>query len=187
VQDQILQFFQQYPHLAIVASLAISVLIAILGIVPSFFITGANILFFGFWKGTTISFLGETLGAVISFWLYRKGFKTTSKKSLEKFSKLSELIQAKGKRAFLLIFTLRLLPFVPSGLVTFAAAIGKVSLLLFVAASSLGKVPALLIEAYSVYQVLNFGWVGKLIMMLIAVILLFYILRKKKSQTDQKQ
>ncbi len=187
MQDQILQFFQQYPHFAIFVSLAISVFIAILGVIPSVFITSANILFFGFWKGTAISFLGETIGAIVSFWLYRKGFKTTSKKPLEKFKKLNELIYAEGRKAFLLIFTLRLLPFIPSGLVTFAAAIGRVSALLFVLASSFGKIPALLIEAYSVYQVLNFGWLGKLILTLIAVILLYTILRKKKLHPDKKQ
>jgi uncharacterized membrane protein YdjX (TVP38/TMEM64 family) len=65
VQDQILNFFQQYPHLAILASLLISIVIAVLGVIPSVFITGANILFFGFWQGTAISFLGEAIGAAI--------------------------------------------------------------------------------------------------------------------------
>ncbi|MDQ3682963.1 MAG: VTT domain-containing protein [Bacteroidota bacterium] len=178
MQDQIIHFFQQYPHIAILASLLISIVIAVLGVVPSVFITGANILFFGFWKGTLISFLGETIGAAIAFLLYRKGFKSKIRKGLQKFPKLKRLIEAEGKQAFILILSLRLLPFVPSGLVTFAAAIGKVSAITFLIASSLGKIPALIIEAYSVYQVTQFGWQGKLILALISCVLIYFVIKK---------
>ncbi len=178
MQDQIIHFFQQYPNLAIVASLFISIIIAILGLVPSVFITGANIIFFGFWQGTLISFLGETIGAAVAFFLYRKGFKSSTQKGLQKHPKIKTLVEAEGKQAFMLILSLRLLPFVPSGLVTFAAAIGKVSILTFLIASSLGKIPALLIEAYSVYQVTEFGWQGKIILGIIACVLVFYIIQK---------
>jgi uncharacterized membrane protein YdjX (TVP38/TMEM64 family) len=181
VQEQLLQFFQQHPQLAIAISLLISIIIAVLGVIPSVFITGANILFFGFWPGILISFLGEAIGAAVAFVLYRKGFKKGVQKKLDAFPKASQLIEADGKEAFGLILSLRLLPFVPSGLVTFAAAIGKVSAALFIAASSLGKIPALLIEGYSVYKAAQAPWQIKLLLALVAVILFVIILRKKRS------
>ena len=131
MQDHILHFFQLHPQLAVAASLLISIMVAMLGVIPSVFVTGANILFFGFWKGTLVSFLGEMAGAAISFFLYRKGFKIKTQKVLQKFPNVRRLIDAKGKQAFTLILSLRLLPFVPSGIVTFAAAIGKVSIIIF--------------------------------------------------------
>ncbi len=85
MQEQILEFFQEYAQLALLFSIIISIVIAVLGVVPSVFITGANILFFGFWKGTVISFLGESLGAAVAFFLYRKGFKQASQNRLQKF------------------------------------------------------------------------------------------------------
>lgn len=179
MQEQLIQLFKTYPGAAIAISLLISIIIAVVGVLPSVFITAANILFFGFWQGTLLSFLGEALGAVVAFWLYRKGFKKTSQGGLQKFPKVQRLVNATGREAFGLIFSLRLLPFVPSGLVTFAAAIGSVSALLFVVASSLGKLPALLIEAYSVYQVTKMGWQGKIALAVIALIVLFFVLRKK--------
>jgi uncharacterized membrane protein YdjX (TVP38/TMEM64 family) len=178
LEEQILTIFRDYPNAAIFISIAFSILIALLGVVPSVFITAANILFFGFWKGTMISFLGEALGAIIAFWLYRKGFKQKLHGQLEKFPRAQRLIDAEGKQAFLLILSLRLLPFVPSGLVTFAASVGKVSALIFWTASSLGKIPALLIEAYSVYQVTQLGWQGKLILVIAAIGLAFLALKK---------
>ncbi len=168
MKDFLLSLFEQSPQAAFIISLVISILIAISGVLPSFFITAANIIFFGFWQGTFISFLGEALGAAIAFLLYRKGLKETFKNNLQKYPALERLINAEGKYAFTLLFSLRLLPFVPSGLVTAAAAIGKISFLSFLIVSSVGKIPALLLEAYSVDHVTNFTWQGKLILCVIA-------------------
>jgi uncharacterized membrane protein YdjX (TVP38/TMEM64 family) len=179
--EQLVDIFQAHPQWAVAISLLLSIVIAIAGILPSVFITAANILFFGFWEGLFISFLGEAVGAVVSFILYRKGFKKIMTAPLHKYPRVERLIAAKGKDAFLLIMGLRLLPFVPSGLVTFAGAIGNVSLLTFATASSLGKIPALFIEAYSVYQVTQFGWQGKLILAIIAGVLIYWVATRKKT------
>jgi uncharacterized membrane protein YdjX (TVP38/TMEM64 family) len=178
MKEALLTFFQQYPNLALLSSLLISVLVAVLGVIPSFFITAANILFFGFWPGVFVSFLGEAVGAIVAFYLYRKGFKKEATQGLEKYSKAKALLQAENKQAFWLIFSLRLIPFVPSGLVTFAAAVGRVSALTFLVASSLGKAPALLLEGYAVYQVTQFGWQGKIILTIFALFLLYFVVRQ---------
>ena len=161
-------------------SICISILIAVLGLIPSVFITAANILFFGFINGTLISFIGESLGAAIAFILYRKGFRRVATTHLQKYPALHRLINAENKEAFYLVFSLRLIPFVPSGLITFGAAIGKITLLLFFIASSLGKLPAIFLEAWSVYEVTQFGWIGKAILVVVAIGLLYWLLRKKK-------
>jgi uncharacterized membrane protein YdjX (TVP38/TMEM64 family) len=185
LQKELIDLFNQHPQLAVFISLFISILIAVLGVLPSVFITAANILFFGFWPGTLLSFLGETIGAAIAFFLYRKGFKKPVQHKLDRHPKVKTLLEAEGRQAFYLIFSLRLLPFVPSGLVTFAGAIGKVAPVVFIIASSLGKIPALLIEAYSVYEVGRFGWQGKVILAVGGCCLLYFIIRqiiqKRKS------
>lgn len=187
MKEHILALFREYPQAALLISILINVVIAVLGVVPSFFLTAANIFFFGFWQGTLISFLGEAVGAVVAFLLYRKGFKKTIDQQLQKFPKAQKLIDAEGKEAFLLIISLRLLPFVPSGIVTFAAAVGRVSPLLFGIASSLGKLPALLIEAYSVYQVTQFTWQGKVILAITSLVLLYFALKHLRASGKPKQ
>lgn len=158
----------------------LNIVIAVLGVVPSVFVTGANLLFFGFFWGTILSFLGESIGAIVAFILYRKGLKKFSQKHLDKYPKLKRLLEAEGKEAFYLILSLRLLPFIPSGLITLTGAIGKVSLLTFAFASSLGKIPALLIEAYSVYQVTKFEWQGKVLLASAAGYFLYLVWKKKR-------
>ena len=177
MKEALLNFFQNYPHLALLSSLFISILIAVLGVVPSFFVTAANILFFGFWEGIAVSFAGEALGAVVAFYLYRKGFKKGASNQLSRHKTTEALVNADNKKAFWLILSLRLIPFVPSGLVTFAAAIGRVSSLVFLIASSIGKLPALLLEGYAVYQVTEFGWQGKIILSLVAVAILYFVIK----------
>lgn len=178
MKEQILQLFGQYPEAALFISLLVSIVVAVLGLVPSVFVTAANILFFGFWRGTLISFLGEALGAVVSFWLYRKGFRNMMGGALNRYPKARRLVGATGMEAAMLILSMRLLPFVPSGLVTFAAAVGTVPAWLFVTASSLGKLPALLLEAYAVYQVTAFGWQGKVLLTVAALGLIIWVWRR---------
>lgn len=178
MKEAIIDFFQQYPNLAFFASLFFSVIIAVAGILPSFFITAANIIFFGFWEGIFISFLGEALGAAVAFWLYRKGFKKGMQHHLEKYSMVKKLVQADNARAFWLVIALRLIPFVPSGLVTFTASIGRIVFFYFLLASTIGKIPSLLLEGYAVYEVTNFGWQGKVILSILAIFILYLVIKQ---------
>lgn len=79
MKQDVLELFNNYPQYAFLLSISINVLIAVLGVVPSVFLTAANVLFFGFWQGTIISFAGEAIGAFIAFTLYRFGFKEDTK------------------------------------------------------------------------------------------------------------
>lgn len=181
LKEQLLQLFAQHPGAALLISILLNIFIAVLGLVPSVFITAANVLFFGFWPGTFISFLGEALGAAFSFLLYRKGFKQRTAHSLSRYPTLQRLVNATGMNAVALIISLRLLPFMPSGLVTFAAAIGTVPFTLFLLASSLGKAPALLIEAYAMYELTAGNRPGKFLLFALALLLLFWVWRKKTN------
>lgn len=181
MEQTVINFFIEYENYAFLISILLNIGVAVLGVVPSVFITGANLFFFGFWGGTLLSFLGEAIGAIIAFYIYRKGLRGASQTMLHKYPKAQKLLGAEGKDAFYLVLSLRLLPFIPSGLITFAAAIGKVSLVTFSTASSLGKIPALLIEAYSVYQVTRFDWQGKVLLALVAFYFLYLVWKKNKK------
>lgn len=176
--ENLFNIFTEYAHWAILISIVVNVIVAIFGLIPSVFVTGANILFFGFWYGTLISFLGESVGAGIAFMLYRRGFKKPVARKMEKFPRLNRLINAPGNQAFYLVFSLRILPFVPSGLITFAAAVGKISFVYFIVASSIGKLPALLIESASVFEIMKFSSAGKLILLVLVLLLFFWVVNK---------
>jgi len=145
--------------LAILVSVLVNVLISIAGIVPSTFVTAANIVYFGFAGGLAVSIIGESAGAIISFFLYRIGLKKIGEKlsgGTHTIKLLEKLKNTKGMEAFILVLLLRIFPFAPSGLVTLAASVSKMSAAAFMVSSTIGKIPALLIESYSVHTVL--GW-----------------------------
>lgn len=179
MESHILEWFETTGAFAACLSIIINIIISVLGLVPSVFLTVANITFFGFAQGLAISILGEAFGAVISFYLYRKGINKVNPTIKNKF--LLRLQHTKGMEAFLLIIALRFFPFIPSGLVTLVSAGSQVGILNFSIASTLGKIPALLIEAYSVKQVLDWSLQGKVIIAMAAIFLIVVIIKRKQN------
>ncbi|WP_290775438.1 MULTISPECIES: TVP38/TMEM64 family protein [unclassified Exiguobacterium] len=71
----------------------------------------------------------------------------------DRFARLQQKLQAQqGHEAFWTIILLRLLPFVPSGIVNIISAASSISVLLFLTASTIGKIPAMLVEVLAVHQ-----------------------------------
>ncbi len=166
--------------LTILLSLIANILVAILGFLPSYFITAFNISFFGIYLGFFISLLGESLGALCAFLLYRKGLKKISNIKLKKYPKINNIINSKTKEQIILILTSRLVPYMPSGLITYAAAISNIKTSTFVIFSTIGKIPAMIIEVLMVSQIINLVLQKniKSSIAIIATITIFYILFK---------
>lgn len=177
MKETVLRFLEQYPNLAVLSSFSFAVFIALVGIIPSFFVSAAAVLFFGFWEGIAITLAGETLGAAIAFYLYRRGFKKSVSHKLEKYKAAQTLLNANNKDAFWLIFSLRLIPVLPSGIVTFTSAMSRASLFVFVTAGSLGKFPSLLLEGYTALQVKEFSWQGKVILILFGLFFIYFVVK----------
>ncbi|PLT32574.1 TVP38/TMEM64 family protein [Bacillus sp. V5-8f] len=179
MENQVVSWFAENAGYAIWISILLNMIISLLGIVPSVFLTAANITFFGFYNGVSISIAGEAVGAIVSFYLYRKGIHKFLPEKLSQNRYLRRLQTSRGFEAFVLILALRLFPLVPSGLVTLAGATSKMTLVNFAIASTIGKVPALLLEAYSVQQVIHWDWQGKIIVGVLSVILVLVFIRRK--------
>lgn len=185
MEDSLLEWIPTNPILAAFISIGLNILVAITGVLPSAFITVGTVGIFGFKLALLILIVGEAAGAIVSFILYRKGVhkllskpKTNSKEN--KF--LRKLKNTDGMTAFFIIVLLRIIPFVPSGVVTLTAALSKMGLIAFSLASTLGKIPALVVEVYSVSAVLTLQteWQIGLILMIV-ILFLFYLLWKRKK------
>lgn len=187
MKEAALHFFQEYPHTAVLSGFILAVFVALIGLIPSPFITAANVVFFGFWPGIAITFAGETVGAAIAFYLYRKGFKSSVRHKLEKYPPAERLLNANNRKAFWIIFSFRLIPVLPSGIVTFTSAMSRSSLLTFVAAGSLGKLPSLLFEGYAALQVTELTWQGKVIITVVGLLFLYLLTRQILSGRRKKQ
>ncbi|PYF01861.1 TVP38/TMEM64 family protein [Ureibacillus chungkukjangi] len=179
MEESLIQLFEQVGPFAIWLSLISNILISILGLLPSVFITAANVLFFGYMNGLLISILGEALGSIISFILYRKWLNKWKNKKRLQHPQLKQLEKTEGMNAFWLILCFRLLPFIPSGGVTLGSALSKVSLRTFTIASTLGKIPSLIIEASALYGLMFFETKWKIIISILLIVILFWKTKKK--------
>lgn len=181
----VVELLGESGYFAIILSLVLNILISIFAFIPSVFLTGANITFFGFLNGMIISFFGEVLGAIVSFVLYRRGCLSLMRGIKNENKYLKRLQQTSGHQAFFLILALRILPFVPSGLVNISSSISRVSWLTFGSASMLGKLPALIIEAYSIQQllILSKEYLSvALILVSTVLILILFTVRKRRHR-----
>ncbi|WP_175990275.1 TVP38/TMEM64 family protein [Bacillus sp. Marseille-Q1617] len=141
--------------LVAVFSVLVNILISIAGVLPSFFITALNISYFGLETGLLVSIIGESLGAIVTFILYRKGISAAKLDRISTNRYFLKLKHAKGNEWIFLLFIFRIVPFVPSGVVTAAAAFSNIPLAAFAVVSTAGKIPALLLEALIVVNVIE--------------------------------
>lgn len=185
METYLLEWFNTLGIYAVALSILLNIIISILGVLPSVVITAVNITFFGFEKGLAVSIAGEVMGAIVSFYLYRKGIKRLFRNKEINSRLLTGLQNSRGVKAFCLIIVLRIFPFIPSGLVTLAAAISKVGIINFSIASTIGKMPALIIEAYSIQQVLVWNWKGKAILSASLVFFIWLIISKWKPNIKE--
>lgn len=180
-----MQVLEAYSFIAIPISLIVSIVIAVAGVLPSFFVTGANIIFFGPIKGFFISLLGEVMGAYITFYIYRKGFKNRIEdQELDKYRLLRSIIRSEGKKAAVLVGEGRLLPFIPSGFVTLAAAISNINIKEFIIATAIGKIPSIALEALVSYDLININYNYMRLFLTIVSVIIIYITLKKFVKWD---
>lgn len=179
--NDMVDILRNNSSIAILISLLISIAISLSGILPSVFLTGANIVFFGPIQGFIISLLGETIGAYITFNVYRLGFKKKAEKFSNKHKLLSKIVNSNGKKAGLLICQGRIIPFIPSGVVTLAASISNVNSIIFTVSTLIGKIPSIALESLVSYDIINIydNWI-RLSITFIILIFTSFTIRKEK-------
>lgn len=175
--------------LAFIVLLILNLSVGAAGFIPSALATAINIQSFGLYGGAALTFIGEIFGALLGFYLYRLGFSKANPKWLshpfwQKFRHQS------NKRVFVLIILLRLLPFMPSGFVTAGAALTTIPAKLFWVASTIGKIPAVLLELAVVYGMSQFlpasvqyGLFGIILAISLVIWQLERLKQKKPSQS----
>ncbi|RHW37513.1 DedA family protein [Lysinibacillus yapensis] len=176
MEETLIQLYEHLGYFAGLISILLNIIISLSGVMPTIMITAANLMFFGFYHGIVISIIGEALGAIVSFIVYRKW--SGKWRSKLQHPLLNRLKEVQGVKAFWLILGFRLLPAVPSGVITLGSAISKVSLTTFAAASTLGKIPSLILEAGAIYGFMSLDFEWKFAITLAVVVLLIWKIKK---------
>jgi len=150
-----------------------NVIIGAVGFIPSAFVTATNLTFYGILQGTLLSFIGEVIGTQIGFHLYKKGVSKINP-TWKVHSYWSRMQNNSVHLVFMYIIIFRFLPFMPAGLVTAGAAFTSIGKWHFMLASTIGKVPSVLIEVAIInglMQTFNFSIYSALFIFLCLVFL----------------
>lgn len=143
--QEITAYINSFGGLAVFLGFLLVLLVNVVGL-PSIFVITANGVLFGPAIGIVSSWLAETIGVIIGFWLMRTILRPSAEKLIKKSNKLTRIDEFSGTNGFKLMLILRSLPYFPSGLLTALGAISKIKMRDYALASLIGKLPATALE-----------------------------------------
>ncbi|MFC5701724.1 TVP38/TMEM64 family protein [Cohnella faecalis] len=107
---------------------------------PASVLSLAGGLSFGTWKGMAFTLIGAVTGAVLSF-LVARGVVGSGFFKGKDDPRMMKLERAMERRGFMMVLLLRIAPFVPFDLVSYAAGAARVRLRAFLPATIIGTLP----------------------------------------------
>jgi uncharacterized membrane protein YdjX (TVP38/TMEM64 family) len=179
---------------AVLISLLLSIIVSVIGVIPPVFMSAANAIVFGIWPGLLISLAGETIGASVSYWVYKRILlrlewsRVAQRFPLVKPGQwrwLIKLQQVSTRRQLLMLFIGYMTPFMPAFLVTLAASAANVRFLWFVPIVFIGKIPSLTLETVIAHDVifLTDNWSRLLISVSMLLVLVWLFKRSTAANS----
>lgn len=164
-------YLQSFGMYAVFVSFFIDVVINIVGSLPSIFISAANGLLFGLFWGVIISWLAETVGVIISFYVMRTLFRGMAANIIHKSRTLQKMDSYDSWEA---IAAARAIPYMPNGLVTAVAALSSMHFRHYAFGCLIGKFPSTAIEVILSHDVINMEQHALRLTILVVVITAVY-------------
>jgi uncharacterized membrane protein YdjX (TVP38/TMEM64 family) len=184
-KDELLTLINEGGMLSIFISMLFVAICVFFPVIPFPVLAGVIGGVFGTTQGVIISLTGAMAGTMGFFLLSRYGFRDYAQSKLEKYPKVQEYEKFLNQNSFVAILTCRLIPIIPAPVVNIFCGLSKVNWLTFFTASTIGKIPNILILSYagasfSSNKLFSFGLYGGYI--LIGVVINFVIMYRKMAK-----
>lgn len=183
-QEPLLALFQQTQHISIYLTMLIGTLFALFPIIPFPFIAGLIGAMYGTFLGGLVAWVASTAASLIMFIFIRYVFQSWGLRVIHRYKRLELVTQMFERNAFITILVTRLIPFIPSIIVNAYSAVSRVSFVSYAVASSIGKIPAMLLFAVLGHSLVSLNQELLIVIAIYAVIILmtiYFYSRWKKS------
>jgi uncharacterized membrane protein YdjX (TVP38/TMEM64 family) len=184
-KDELLTIIKAGGVLSIFISMLFVSICVFFPVIPFPVLAGVIGGVFGTTQGVMVSLTGAMAGTMGFFYLSRYGFRDYAQSKLMKYPKVQEYEDFLNRNSFVAILTCRLIPIIPAPVVNIICGLSNVNWLIFFTASTLGKIPNILILSYagasfSSNKLFSFGLYGCYI--LILVLINFVIMYRKMAK-----
>lgn len=184
-KDELLILIKGGGFLSIFISMLFVAICVFFPVIPFPVLAGVIGGVFGTTQGVLISLTGAMVGTMGFFFLSRYGFRDYAQTKLINYPKIQEYEEFLNRNSLMAILASRLIPIIPAPAINIICGLSKVNGLTFFTASTIGKIPNILILSYagasfSSNKLFSFGLYGGYI--LIMIIIHFVIMKRKMTK-----
>ncbi|MGZ4161530.1 MAG: TVP38/TMEM64 family protein [Neobacillus sp.] len=186
-KDVLLHIIKEGGTISVFISMLLVAICVFFPIIPFTVLAGIIGAVFGTTQGAVVSLAGAMVGTMGFFFLSRYGFRDFAREKLLRYPKVQEYEGFFNRNSFIAILTSRLIPVIPAPVVNTICGLSKVRWLTFFTASSIGKIPNILLLSYvgASFSSNKLYSVGLYCLYLVIVFLInFVIVYRKMSKTS---
>lgn len=188
-KDELLSLIKAGGILSIFVSMLFVAICVFFPVIPFPVLAGVIGGVFGTTQGVMVSLTGAMAGTMCFFFLSRYGFRDYAQTKLMNYPKVREYESFLNRNSFVAIITCRLIPIIPAPVVNIICGLSKVKWLPFFTASTIGKIPNILILSYagasfSSNKAFSFGLYGGYILIVFIINFVFLYRKMTKESVD---
>jgi uncharacterized membrane protein YdjX (TVP38/TMEM64 family) len=187
--DELLTLIKGGGILSIFISMLFVAICVFFPVIPFPVLAGVIGGVFGTTQGVMVSLTGAMAGTMGFFFLSRYGFRDYAQSKLMNYPKVQDYENFLNRNSFVAILTCRLVPIIPAPVVNIICGLSNVNWLIFFTASTIGKIPNILIlsyagASYSSNKLFSFGLYGVYILILILINFVIMYRKMAKESVD---
>ncbi|MEG6522383.1 TVP38/TMEM64 family protein [Desulfotomaculum sp. 1211_IL3151] len=184
--ENLAEYLRSFGAMTVVVCLALMILQTLFTPLPLFLLAGANGFIFGVAYGILLTLAGSMLGSTLAFYVAR-GFGRGFVSRYLKESYIHKVDEMSHREGPWVVFMARLIPVIPSSMISYVAGLSKMTFRGFFIATVVGKMPEIIIytalgHSFSQAE----GLATKVTILLILLTLLAWPLfaHKRKNRKD---